>query len=174
MTIREADESDLSILEALLPRAYSPILAQLLADDASILRANIIDGVKKYAEKGKWFIAEREGQPIGCVAYFSPFSTEHPLFQGNCSHVQLLGVLPDAANRGLGRALMLRCIAASKYDRAVSIALRTSAYMSAARHLYETLGFHVDQELPPLFGKPTYLYIRTGSYDAEGYSGTCR
>ena len=161
MPIRAASPTEYPALRSLLTLAYEPVLAQLSADDAAGFLANIVAGVDKFAAQGSWFVAEEDGQLVGCVAFFAPFSTQHPLFQGNRSHVQLLGVSPAQSRRGVGRALMLRCLSESRKTGAENIALQTSEYMPAARRLYEALGFAIERELAPYFGKPTYLYVRS-------------
>jgi len=39
-----------------------------------------------------------------------------------------------------------------------TIALHTSEFMDAARHIYEGLGFIMVKEIPPRYGKRYWLY----------------
>ncbi len=160
MKIRVATPSEHPAIEALIHDAYAPVLAAMSPEDAQKFRGLLPQAVDKYGKTGLWLVAESGGQLGGCVAYFSPGAVSHPLFHNDWSHIQLLGVAGSGTRRGIGRMLMQRCIAASRDAGARTLGLQTSELMAPARALYESLGFVLEQTLPPAFGHPSYLYVR--------------
>ena len=160
MRIRAATPADHSAIQTLLQSAYEPVLAAMSSEDAAKFRNGFAAAVSKYGEKGTWFLAESNKQLSGCVAYFPPHSVAHPLFHKSWAHIQLLGVASSNTRCGIGRELMLHCIAASRSAGVKTFGLQTSELMAPARKLYESLGFVVERTLPPAFGHPTYLYLR--------------
>ena len=160
MRIRGIIPADHFAIHALLQSAYEPVLAAMSSEDAEKFRGGFSAAVSKYGERGTWFVAESNGQLSGCVAYFPPHSVDHPLFHESWAHIQLLGVASGHTRRGVGRELMLHCLAASRTASVKTFGLQTSELMTPARKLYESLGFVVERTLPPAFGHPTYLYRR--------------
>ena len=160
MKIRTATPSEHPAIEALIHDAYAPVSAAMSPEDAQKFRGLVPQAVEKYGKTGIWFVAESGGQLSGCVAFFQPGAVSHPLFHGDWSHIQLLGVAGSGTRRGIGRMLMHHCIAASRAAGAGTIGLQTSELMAPARALYESLGFVLERTLPPAFGHPTYLYVR--------------
>jgi ribosomal protein S18 acetylase RimI-like enzyme len=56
--------------------------------------------------------------------------------------------------------LVEACMARAAEQAAEEVRLKTSEYLQDARRLYEALGFTVREILPPLWGKPAYLYAK--------------
>ena len=160
MNIRPATIEDSSAIDALLGDAYAVVVSRMPPDDGLAFNALLPRARAKFAEKGLWLVAEAQGQIVGCVAYFSPGATEHPLFLGNSAHVQLLGVSPSQTKQGVGRMLMDYCLSMASKDQASEFLLQTSELMPEARKLYESLGFKVQEVLAPAWGQPTYLYSK--------------
>ncbi len=160
MDVRPAADAESDIVDALLAAAYAGVIARMPAEDGRAFAAVLPSARAKYAEHGTWLVAISEEGICGCVAYFAPNSTQHPLFTGNSAHIQLLGVAPARRAAGIGRMLMERCLAMAKADGAADLLLQTSELMPEARRLYESLGFEVRATLPPVWGHPTYLYAK--------------
>ena len=57
------------------------------------------------------------------------------------AHLRMLGVDPDSRRRGAGRALMDATIALAKERGRTRLTLETTAQMTAAQHMYESMGF---------------------------------
>ncbi len=74
------------------------------------------------------------------------------------SYIRMVGVHPHYAGRGIGKQLTQRCIDFAISSDEQVIALHTSEYMNAARHIYESLGFKQMKELEPRYGKRYWLY----------------
>ncbi|TSA14294.1 MAG: GNAT family N-acetyltransferase [Betaproteobacteria bacterium] len=167
MPIRSAYPDDFPDLEALLRRAYAPVLDAMNPEYALNFCSAISKMVGQYGEKGTWFVAESGGRLSGCVAFFAPRSIEHHLFHESWAHVQLLGVDPDYTRRGVGKDLMRHCMSAARSAGASVFALQTSALMGPARKLYESLGFVAERSTEPAFGHPAFLYIRSESQPSD-------
>jgi ribosomal protein S18 acetylase RimI-like enzyme len=158
MQIRTALSADFPAIEALLHRAYEPVLGAMSPEHAENFRNVFSKMVSQYGEKGTWFVTESNNQLSGCVAYFPAHSVTHRLFHESWAHIQLLAVDPSHSRRGVGRKLMLHCMAAASIAGVKTFALQTSEIMAPARKLYESLGFVVSRNLEPAFGYPSYLY----------------
>ena len=160
MQIRAALPCDPASIDTLLISSFAPITGRMSPEDAQTFAAALAVSHAKYAHKGVWFVAAAKEELVGCVAYFRPFSTQHPLFQGNSAHIQLLGVSPSQTRAGVGRLLMLHCLAQARANTADGLLLQTSELMPEARALYESLGFVMTKILPSVWGQPTYLYAK--------------
>ena len=160
MRIRLADAPDHECIGRILGIAYESVMQRMASVDAAAFAERLPDAVTRYASGGVWLLAE-QAEPVGAVAFFAPGTTKHPLFQGNVAHIQLLGVLPAQTRSGVGRALMAECLSMASTSGASELLLQTSELMHEARRLYESLGFTIREELPPVWGAPTYLYAQS-------------
>lgn len=65
---------------------------------------------------------------------------EQPLAPGE-AHVRMLGVRPDARRRGVARLLMDACTDEARRAGRKLLSLNTAPPMTAARQMYESMGF---------------------------------
>ena len=88
------------------------------------------------------------GDLLGGVTYVSgpndPYSEE--LAEGEAG-IRMLAVDPTRHGRGIGRALTLACVERARAAGRRRIVLHTGDWMTAAKHLYETLGFERDKTI---------------------------
>ncbi len=103
------------------------------------------------------FVAEDESHIIG-MAYIIPSGNPVRFFKPEWSYIRMVAVHPDYEGRGIARALTKMCIHQALQNKEKIIALHTSEFMDAARHIYVQLGFTVLEEIEPLFGKRYWLY----------------
>lgn len=87
---------------------------------------------------GRIFMAERDGQAIGCCALMA--------MEDGGFEVAKMTVSPAARGLGLGRRLLEACEAAAREVRAPRLYLETNASLKPAGALYRSFGF---VDLPP-------------------------
>ena len=98
------------------------------------------------AKRERCWIAERNGESIGCV-----FVVKHAK---TVAKLRLLLVEPKARGLGIGRRLVEECVRFARQVGYRKMVLWTQSELLAARHLYKQAGFRVARrELHHIFGK---------------------
>lgn len=118
-----------------LNEAWITRLFKLEPKDREVLdhpKAKILDG------GGHILIAERDGEPIGCVALIA--------LEDGGFEVAKMTVSEAARGTGLGRMLMRACIERARTLGAPRLYLETNSSLGPALGLYESMGF---VHLPP-------------------------
>ena len=156
---RKAGISDSKALRKLAMISYGQFEEVLSEQNWSILEKNLKskDSYMDILKIAICFVCEFEGKIIG-VAYLVPSGNPTEIFDTHWSYIRMVGVDPSFRGNGIARKLTEMCIAYAKQSKEEIIALHTSEFMDAARHLYESLGFKVIKELDPIFGKRYWLY----------------
>jgi ribosomal protein S18 acetylase RimI-like enzyme len=108
--------------------------------------------------KSRCFVCETNDEIIG-MAYLVPKGNPTDIFQADWSHIRMVGVSKEYEGKGIGKKLTQMCVDFARETNEKIIALHTSEFMDAARHLYEKIGFKLIKELEPRFGKKYWLYI---------------
>jgi ribosomal protein S18 acetylase RimI-like enzyme len=103
------------------------------------------------------FVCENKDEIIG-MAFLIPKGNPTEIFEAGWSYIRMVGVHPDFAGKGIGKQLTQRCIDFAENSGEQVVALHTSEYMNAARHIYEGLGFKQFKELEPRHGKRYWIY----------------
>jgi DNA-binding MarR family transcriptional regulator/GNAT superfamily N-acetyltransferase len=97
------------------------------------------------------WIAERDGQRLGCVFLVRDTSARNP---NKTARLRLLIVDPAARGTGLGRALVKQCTIFARDAGYQRIVLWTNSVLTAARRIYEEEGYRLVREKPhTAFGK---------------------
>jgi ribosomal protein S18 acetylase RimI-like enzyme len=103
------------------------------------------------------FLCESGKKIIG-VAYFIPSGTADGFFEKEWATIRRVGVDPEFRGHGIAEKLTMQCINHARNQHEQTIALHTSEFMDAARHIYERSGFKKLKEIDPLFGKRYWIY----------------
>ncbi|MBI3233603.1 MAG: GNAT family N-acetyltransferase [Bacteroidetes bacterium] len=103
------------------------------------------------------FVCEIDNEIVG-MAFFIPSGNPFLYFPAEWSYIRYVGVNPAYVGKGIGKILTQKCVDAAKNKGEKIIALHTSEFQNAARHIYEKLGFIKQKELEPVFGKIFWIY----------------
>jgi ribosomal protein S18 acetylase RimI-like enzyme len=103
-------------------------------DELADVGARVRDGIVFGAFDGH--------EPAGCVTYVGDASSPHAegLHDGEASF-RMLAVSTAAQGRGIGEALVARCIDEARAARRSAVFIHTGEWMTAAHLLYRRLGF---------------------------------
>lgn len=163
-SVRPARPEDYAAGGALTVAAYAQYQPLLRREEWEEYRADLADLAGR-AERGTVFVAEdADGTLLGVVTYYRHVAdgprADWWWWPADYGYIRALAVHPDARGRGVGRALMHACLEEARASGAAGVALNTARVMSAARSLYESLGFHM---LPAAEGD------RDGDLDYGGF-----
>ncbi len=103
------------------------------------------------------FLCEHEDKIIG-MAFF--VSKGHPteMFEAEWSYIRMVAVNPDFGGRGIAKRLTQICLDFARETKESFVALHTSEFMNAARHIYEGFGFKIVRELTR-YDKKYWIYL---------------
>ncbi|MES2780785.1 MAG: GNAT family N-acetyltransferase [Bacteroidota bacterium] len=107
---------------------------------------------------GTCFVCEYENDIIG-MAFLIPAGNPFLYFQEDWSYIRYVGVHPGHEGKGVGRILTQKCIDEATLKGESVIALHTSEFQDAARHVYEGLGFEKQREFS-VYDKRYWIYTR--------------
>ena len=96
--------------------------------------------VLRGSQQERLWIAERDGQVIGCVAIVAA--------SNEVAQLRWFLVDPSARGLGLGKRLLSDAVAFSRDHGYRSIILWTVSSLTVAAHLYRAAGFHKVEEKP--------------------------
>lgn len=137
--MRDARPDELDEVSAVLSAAYAeyarPAPAwEEYARDVADVRSRLADA--------DLIVAERDGRVLGAVTFYPDGTrSEGAGWPPGWAGVRLLGVLPEARGRGIGRALTDECVRRARDRGAVAVGLHTTVLMEVARGMYERMGF---------------------------------
>jgi GNAT superfamily N-acetyltransferase len=102
------------------------------------------DAAGRAAEAQLLVAVDDDGRVLGTVTlYLAPGSMQ---WRPEDAMFRLLAVDPAARGRGVGRALMLECLARARAAGKRRMALHTTAWMTTAKGMYERAGFQREPE----------------------------
>ncbi len=140
-TIRLAGRQDLDAAADLVTGAF--------AQYRSVLPAHIFDPYMRDScdftsrlSHADVALLEAHGRLLGTVTYFADAAREGMGWPLGFAGLRTLAVAPWAQGHGYGRALCVWCITRARHEQARALVLHTAEFMTAARKLYEGLGFH--------------------------------
>jgi ribosomal protein S18 acetylase RimI-like enzyme len=149
--IEPAGTGDFDAIAALNVTAYEEFAPRLGPEAWDAMRRKLTS-VAERARTAEFLIVREAGGIVGSVAYGPAGTGEPAVFAPTMAAVLLLAVHPRHRGRGLAKSLTTACVARARRDGAASIGLFTSELMRPAQHVYRSLGFRLDAELPPRYG----------------------
>jgi ribosomal protein S18 acetylase RimI-like enzyme len=156
--IRDALAQELDQVRSLTVEAYREYAQYLTEENWQNMEASL-SKVAEIAKSGQLIIVERNKEIAGSVVYFPPGCSDGRLFEPEWASLRLLAVPPQHRGHRLGLQLSVECIKRARQDQAEFIGLHTSEHMSAAKRMYERLGFLPDGVLPGYFGIKYWRYV---------------
>jgi ribosomal protein S18 acetylase RimI-like enzyme len=160
LNYRTAGLQDKDQLKQLGIAAYGQYKEVLTEDNWEKLNGFLHDDEKlvELINRSKCFVCFDNSQMVG-MAYFVPHGNAWDIFKNEWSYIRMVDVQPGYTSRGIAKALTLKCIDYAHETNEQCIALHTSEFMNAARHIYEGLGFKQVQEMDRRLGKRYWLYM---------------
>jgi GNAT superfamily N-acetyltransferase len=130
-----------------IPR-IAPVVAAALEEFRGAIPPAIFNAyVEESADLGaRWneaevLVAEFGGRIAGTVSFYPDASREGLGFPAHWAGFRTLAVDPSLRGKGVGRALLDACLDRARTITVPTLAIHTSAVMSAACALYERAGF---------------------------------
>jgi GNAT superfamily N-acetyltransferase len=138
--IREAGAGELDEVESLVKAAFREFQPLMPAAAWDRWMDNIREVMQ--APGGVVLVAEQRGKIEGAVTFYPDAGQAHQgQWPAGAGAIRLLAVRPGSRGRGYGRLLTQACIDRARKLSIPTIFLFTGTFMTAARQLYEKLGF---------------------------------
>ena len=119
-----------------------------------------IADVASRARAATILVAADEGRILGSATLElgERIEDDDPPLEPDEAHIRMLGVHPDARGKGVASALMDACFERARAAGRTRMTLHTTTRMTAARRMYEAMGFErlPDREFPDGFVLLTY------------------
>ena len=156
--IEAASKEDYTSIAELNVKAYEEFASHLLPGSWNAMRENLRN-IEERAKTAEFLVFRVGGEVVGSVAYCPAKNSDPSIFKPGTASVLLLAVHPQHRGRGIAKALTAACIARARNDGAASIGLFTSELMLPAQHIYRSLGFQQDGELPKRHGLRYFRFV---------------
>ena len=133
-----ADDEDMAALGRLVVDAYQRLPGHPPDPEYD---AELAD-VARRVERGVVFGAFDDGRPIGCVTYVpDPTDPHAKRLRDDEASFRMLAVSAEAQGRGVGAALVSRCVEEAAAHGRGALFIYSGDWMEAAHRLYARLGF---------------------------------
>jgi ribosomal protein S18 acetylase RimI-like enzyme len=138
MHLRRARPEDYRAVGGVTLAAYEPML-----DDASSSYAEHLGNAEARDHEAELWVAvgPDDREVLGTITLCREGSPWREIAVADEGEFRMLGVAPDAQGQGVGEALVRHVLDRFREEGAVAVVLSTTPDMSAARRLYERLGF---------------------------------
>jgi ribosomal protein S18 acetylase RimI-like enzyme len=156
--IEPARVDDFDAIAALNVAAYEEFASHLQSGAWEVMERNLRN-IAERAKSAEFLVCREVGEVVGSVAYCPAGKSDPAIFSPTMASLLLLAVHPRQRGRGLAKALTQACIAKARLDQAGSVALFTSELMLPAQHIYRSLGFQLEAELPVRHGVRYFRFV---------------
>jgi ribosomal protein S18 acetylase RimI-like enzyme len=156
---RQGTHEDITALCRLGIASWSQFQTMLTADHWEALIKNVSNESTYSAllDKSFCFVCTENDQLAG-MAFLMYSGTAYDVYQADWCSIRFVSVHPAYTGKGIGKKLTQLCIDKARERGEKTIALHTSEIMPNARHIYESMGFAIQKEISPRFGKRYWLY----------------
>lgn len=156
MLIREATPGELPEIEYLVKDAYQEFQSLMPEGIWERWMRNVSEALR--APGGIVLVADTGGQIVGAVTFFPDAGQAHQgQWPAGVAAIRMLAVRPDSRGQGYGAQLTQACLKRARELQINTVFLYTGTFMTAARHLYEKLGF---MRAPEFDGDPGPIAYR--------------
>ncbi len=138
--IRAARKSEIKEIEEGAVEAYMQYRSQVPVEIFEAYRQDLRN-LSRYWDEAEVLVADVDGRIAGSVQFYPDASTEGFGLPPQWAGFRKLAVHPAARGRSIGRTLVEKCLELAARNGAPAIAIHTSLFMEAARHIYEDMGF---------------------------------
>jgi len=161
LNYRKGTVADFDQMKELEIISYGQYQNLLEPDQFKILDSNLRNNLtlEKLLESSTPFVCEEYNKIVGMVFLVS-HGNPTDIYDKDWCYIRMLAVHPEYSGKGIAKKLTLMSVDEAKAAGEKVIALHTSEFMDAARHIYESLGFTILKEIPPIFGKKYWIYIK--------------
>lgn len=149
--IEMATSKDFEAIADLNVAAYAEFSSLLRCGSWEVMQKNLRN-IAERAEVAEFMVCRSGNDIIGSVAYCPAGKGDPSIFKPDMASILLLAVHPQHRGEGIAKVLTVECISRARTDKASSIGLFTSEVMQSAQHIYRSLGFQQESELPPRHG----------------------
>ncbi len=132
----------------------------ILGDDHwTVMRSRLSDDnqMNELISISRLFVCTDGDKVIG-MAFFIPRGNPTEMYLPEWCYLRLVCVHPHYSGRGIATKLTHMCIDYARQTNEKTVALHTSEFQDAARHVYESIGFTVLKELPLRYNKRFWIY----------------
>lgn len=160
ITFRGATYNDLTDLKNLAVKSWLQFQPNLTDENWIKLNSSLTND-KTYVElldKSAGFVAISDNNSIVGMAFLVPNGNPTDIYDKEWCYIRFVTVDPDFGRQGIGRKLTNLCVETARQNKEKVIALHTSEFMDAARHIYESSGFSILREIDQRLGKRYWLY----------------
>jgi ribosomal protein S18 acetylase RimI-like enzyme len=159
---RRGAVADKAALMQLAFAAYSQHADVLGAENWEIMKGNLNDEPRfsELLEKAASFVCVHDGSIVG-AAYLMPSGNPTDFFKPEWCYIRMMGVHPEYSNNGIAKELAKMCLGHARETNETTMALHTSEFMDAARHVYERMGFTKLRQIDDFYGKKYWVYTLT-------------
>jgi GNAT superfamily N-acetyltransferase len=159
-TYRTGDLTDINAIKNITWQAYSQFKDQITPEnlDEWQKKLNNLPTYFQLLKTGTSFVCEYKNRLVGS-AFFVPSGNLYKWFAADWSYIRLVAVHTDYEGRGIGQQLTQMCIDEAIKTGEKIIALHTSQFQHAARHIYGKLGFVQIRALDVMHNQTYYLYL---------------
>jgi len=153
-----ATRNDFDAIADLNVAAYAEFAQHLRPGAWQAMQKNL-RSIAERAEVSEFMVCRFANDIVGSVAYCPAGKGDPTIFKPDMASILLLAVNPLHRGKGIAKALTAACISRARNDNADSIGLFTSELMQSAQHIYLSLGFQLEMELPMRHGIRYFLFV---------------